>query len=540
MRTIHNFAQGSDAWHAHRRSHCNASEASAVLGLSPYQTRSELLREKAIGAESNISAETQALFDRGHAYEAMARPWAEAIIGDELYPIVASVDLDGLPLSASYDGVTMDETIVFEHKSPNEDLIDSLTRGVIPEHYKPQMEQQLLILGARRCLFVASSGDQEKMQSAWYESDPQLREKLLAAWRQFQEDLANYQHVEVLPGATGKAIMALPSLTVELVGEVKSSNLAVYRETALTFIRSINTELETDQDFADAEKMVKFCGAAEEELDTVKRLALQQTASIAELFNVIDALKEEMRAKRLTLTGLVKAKKETVRAKILQEGTDAFKLHLVGLNQRLGKPYMPMVPVDFVGVMRSKKTIASLRDAVATELARAKIAANDIADRLQINLTTLRETAAEFPFLFADTPTIILKANDDLTTLVQSRIREHKDKEEKRLTAEREKIRLEEVAKLEQKQREEAAKAAVAPTIPAVAPATPAVASPIFSSTAPRAATNGLPQKPARPSDEAIVAAVAQAFNVSVATALDWLRELQLTDRQAQAHAFSA
>jgi predicted phage-related endonuclease len=45
----------------------------------------------------------------------------------------------------------------------------------------------------------------------------------------------------------------------------------------------------------------------EKRLALVKSQALAQTASIDELFRTIDALKEEMRSKRLTLDKLVKA-----------------------------------------------------------------------------------------------------------------------------------------------------------------------------------------------------------------------------------------
>jgi hypothetical protein len=90
---------------------------------------------------------------------------------------------------------------------------------------------------------------------------------------------------------------------------------------------------------------------------------------------------------------------------------------------------MPAIPVDFAGVMKGKKTVASLRDAVDTELARFKIEANAVADRIQINLGTLRELAGAHAFLFADTGSIVLKAADDLTALVKMRIAEHQQAE---------------------------------------------------------------------------------------------------------------
>jgi hypothetical protein len=96
-----------------------------------------------------------------------------------------------------------------------------------------------------------------------------------------------------------------------------------------------------------------------------------------------------------------------------------------------------------------------LRDAVDSELAHAKIDANAIADKIDINLRTLREMAAGYAFLFVDTTQLVMKANDDLVMLIKSRISGHQAAEAKRLEAERERIRQEEVAKLERQQAKE-------------------------------------------------------------------------------------
>jgi hypothetical protein len=110
---------------------------------------------------------------------------------------------------------------------------------------------------------------------------------------------------------------------------------------------------------------------------------------------------------------------------------------------------MPAIAVDFAGVMKGKKTVTSLRDAVDTELARFKIEANGVADRIQVNLTTLRELAGAHAFLFADTPSIVLKDADDLTALVKMRIAEHEQAEAAKAEALRAKIAEEERVKAE-------------------------------------------------------------------------------------------
>jgi predicted phage-related endonuclease len=68
----HNLIQGTPEWHAFRAAHFPASEAPAMLGVSPYKTRNQLLQEKATGITAEVDAATQRRFDDGHRFEALA------------------------------------------------------------------------------------------------------------------------------------------------------------------------------------------------------------------------------------------------------------------------------------------------------------------------------------------------------------------------------------------------------------------------------------------------------------------------------------
>ncbi len=116
----------------------------------------------------------------------------------------------------------------------------------------------------------------------------------------------------------------------------------------------------------------------------------------------VEHLKELARVTQRATEKLVKARKEEIRGEILTGGITAMREHIADLNARLGKPYMPKVPTDFAEAIKSKRTVDSLRSAVNNELARAKIEASTIANRIQINLgKTLRELASAQAFLFA-------------------------------------------------------------------------------------------------------------------------------------------
>lgn len=465
--TIHNFQQGTPEWHAYRQSHFNASEAAAMLGMSSYQTRSDLLKVKATGLTPEVNAQTQKRFDAGHEAEASARFYAEEIIEQDLYPITASrhvlMGSTLLPLSASYDGATMGEDVVWEHKWLSQYLADNLAdgEGAIPPEYHPQLEQQLLVIGAEKALFMASTGDATGMACIWYTSNLQLRQRLLAGWAQFADDLANYQHTPAAdPAPVGRTPETLPALHIEVTGMVTASNMASFKSHALAMFAGIKRELVTDQDFADAEATVKSCAEIETRLDAAKQHALSQTASIDELFKTIDDIAAESKRTRLELDKLVKNRKDSIRAEIVSDGRNALADHVDALIERIGGRYLPSIPVDFAGAIKGKRTLDSMRDAVATELARAKIEANEVADRITLNLRTLNEKP-ELAFLFADVAQLVLKAPDDLSAVVQNRIMAHQAAEAERIAAETARIAEQERIKAEAKARQELADQAI-------------------------------------------------------------------------------
>lgn len=447
---IHDVKQGSEEWHSLRAAYFTASEAPAMMGASKYQTRSDLLQQKKSGLTPEVDAATQRLFDNGHATEAAARPIVERLIGEDLYPVVGTLG----NLLASMDGMTMLGDTLFEHKALNQSLIQQIAAGELEAHYWVQLEQQLHVSGAERVIFVCSDGTEENFHHLEYRPVPGRIEQILAGWKQFEEDLAVFEPVAPkLPEAVGRAPENLPALRIEVTGMVTASNLAAFKEHALAVFEGINRDLQTDQDFANAESTVKWCGEVEDKLKAAKAHALSQTASIDELFRAIDAISDSARATRLELDKLVKARKESRRLEIKQGAEQALAAHIATINKRLGKVQLPHIAADFAGAIKGKRTISSLQDAAESELARAKIEANRIAESIETNLASLRELAKDHAFLFSDAQQLVLKDNEALEAIIKGRINEHeaeeKAKAEARAEAERERIRNEERERLE-------------------------------------------------------------------------------------------
>jgi len=452
---IHNLTQGSAEWHDYRAQHDNASDAPAMMGCSSYKTRAELMKEKATGLTPEVSTHTQRLFDNGHAFEALARPLAEQIIGQDLYPVTGSHGR----LSASFDGCTMGEETIWEHKSLNSALRQVLTMGdVLPLRYRVQMEQQLMVSGADQCLFMAStwSGDElvEELH-AWYAPDLELRAQILAGWEQFHKDLVDYVPTAKTVAAVAAPVESLPAVSVRLDGSlVVASNLPEFDAALKAFIANIPAKPSTDQEFADCEAACKALKKAEVALEQSETSALAQMTDVEALRRTISDLRALARSTRLASEKMVTARKDAIRMEIVGAAALALGAHINSLNTRLGKSFMPALPVDFAGAIKGKRSIDSIRDSVDTELARAKIAANEVADRIDMNLTHLLHVNAPM-FLFADLQAVCTKAADDFAALVKSRMTDHAAKEAARIEADRERIRREEVATLEAKQAQE-------------------------------------------------------------------------------------
>lgn len=456
----HDVIQGTNEWHLLRARHFTASEAPVMMAASSKVRRSELLHMKATGGEREYSDWVQRnLFDKGHQYEAMARPIVERIIGEELYPATATDD-DGW-LLASFDGITMLGDTIYEHKMWNEALAHAVRNKDLPAEYYWQLEQQLLVSNAVRAIFVVSDGTEESFEWMEYRPVEGRAKQLVAGWKQFEQDLASYTPVEQKPEAVGRTPENLPALRIEVSGQVTASNLAEYREHALSVIKSINRDLVTDQDFADAEKTIKWCKDVEDRLQAAKEHALSQTASIDDLFRTIDDISAEARATRLELNRLVTAEKENLRNKIRTDAEAEFAAHVERINKRLEVVRLPAIECNIAQAMKGKRTLATLQDAADSEVARAKIEANEIAERIEENLSIIVDLGAKHPMLFADKQQLVEKSPEDLKTLIQARITTYEAQEKAKAEAaaerERERIRQEEQAKLKAAQPDPAA-----------------------------------------------------------------------------------
>ena len=246
-------------------------------------------------------------------------------------------------------------------------------------------------------------------------------------------------------------IEKLEDLQISIKGEITASNFEEWHSALIQRIDATNTELVTDEDFANADDTVKFYKVIEKRLDQVKQSALKQSRDIIALFDAIDSVKSHVRDTRLILYRLVKKRKDDIRIDLIktaikqvrdtirdQEGIFPFLNHSDILQE-----------LDFELAIKGKRSI-SIAQSAMNRLVKAKTKEIDQRFNLvALNERLLNDASEEYEFLFHDRKTLLLKESDQLEIVISNRILEYKEME--RLKKEQERIQK---AKDEQIRRE--------------------------------------------------------------------------------------
>lgn len=439
-RVMHDdLVQGTEAWKEFRLQHDGASEASAVLGLASKTGYLELLWLKHTGISKEFSDWVQKnVLDKGHAVEALARPIAEEIIGNELYAETFSYG----KLSASCDGITIDGTTAFEHKQWENGLAAAVGRGELPDEHQPQCQQIMHVTGAERLLFCVSNGTRDQFVSVWVYPDAAWVERIVRGWAQFHKDLETYVPPVVLAPVVAAPVKALPTLFVQARGEVTHSNYQEFAVELAERIAEVNLQPKTDQEFADGKLIAKNLRTLIISLRDSEANMLAQTQTIGEMCSGI-AFQIDLCAKTaLALEKAVNAEEAARKWRLIKAGKDALAEHVAAHNKRLGAILMPSIGADFASSIKGKSLLSSMENGIAATLANAKVLADTWAALIAENLAVIDATP-DLSFMFRDRSSLCLKDHEAVKAIVENRIATHKTAEATRIEADRIRITAE-------------------------------------------------------------------------------------------------
>lgn len=428
----HDVIQGSDEWLALRESFdFTGSEVAVIMGVHPNITRDELLEAKCTYTAKEYNRfVVEKVFEKGHETEALARPILEAKLGEDLYPVVGSKG----NFLVSYDGLTLLGDAGFEHKQWNAALAALVEAGNPPPYIYWQLEAQFHVNpDQEKCILVVSDGTENNWAEHEYTPVPGRREEMLAACEQFNKDRAEWKFTEKKVQAVGVRPDSLPAISVEVQGQlVTIDNIAEFKKAAQAQIDSIKTELETDQDFADAEVTIKWLTEGEKKIDLIKE-QISAKANLETILNALDDVQlNMMRATRLKLNKQVDAQKANRRNQIVSNAQNLVNAYLEEVDEEFSSSGVKITGIthDFYAVIKGKRSFDSMQSAVNDEIARLKIQSTELAGKIRKNLAVLGRHK-EHNFLFSNKQQLAYMDTEVLDMTIKTKIRDYKDEQAK-------------------------------------------------------------------------------------------------------------
>lgn len=150
--------QGSPEWIEERFNYVTASQVAALVGLCSYSKREDILSEKLTRKEKEIKPFQNGLFEKGHKAEKVCRAWASKEYNLEFtQPVLISTKCPDL--LASLDGFNAENKITLEAKYMGKKSLEDVRKGIIKPNHRIQVQAQLLVTGAEKCIYFAADDD---------------------------------------------------------------------------------------------------------------------------------------------------------------------------------------------------------------------------------------------------------------------------------------------------------------------------------------------------------------------------------------------
>lgn len=432
-----NLAQGSDEWKEVRLNHFTASEAPMMMGVSPHMSRDDLLKYKTTHEEAEISKFTQIVFDKGHEVEEKARAIAEHKMGEDLYPVTASLEIEGLSLLASFDGLTMNQDKSWEHKQWSIKKAELITTtGELEALHYWQLEHLMIVCKLDAILFVMSDGTENNWIDHIYHSVPERRARLLAGWQQFKADLEGYAPQTYQEKPVAAPVSDLPAIMYDLNGTSLTSNLPDFKAAAELLVADSKKPMVDDQDFANREQLVKKFKDAEDNIKVITGQVVGEIQDVDKFCKDLGQIGELIRQARINGQNAVKARKDEIKQEVVQRVKNEFFNYQKTLTERLNSRRLilaslslPYVEFNALKAIKGKKTVKSLNEAANDALAAAKIEVNEYEALFIENIEIYTVAAEGYDFLFPDIERLLNNEADAFTALINVRISDHQEQE---------------------------------------------------------------------------------------------------------------
>ncbi len=213
-------------------------------------------------------------------------------------------------------------------------------------------------------------------------------------------------------------------LVIKLTGKIQQSNFDDWKKGVLDQIKSIKSDLDTDEDFVEASATVKSLETARETLKDTRESALKQAEDIYKMFTSLDEIDKTLNEKRLELNKKIETQKqkiksdlvsqyETKASEIIAQQNDDFKN--LGLNGIWSSS-------EFTDAMKNKRTIESMTNALDLVIADIEKRVYEKAKEIDANRVLIDSVEPGYKPLFQDEKALLVMTGVELEATIKSRI----------------------------------------------------------------------------------------------------------------------
>jgi len=211
-------------------------------------------------------------------------------------------------------------------------------------------------------------------------------------------------------------------IILKISSQVVASNLDDFAASVKAEIAKIKTDLQTDEDFAAAEKQVKELKEAETAIKAAKEAALADAEDVRKLLATADEIAALLAETRITLDKQVKAAKERVKTDITGRCREALLAQINKADTRIAATLRLVctpteINADIDAAAKGKKTASGIETACATVL---QTWTDKIAEQEKKLVARYEKIPADKHHLFTDLSTVLTAA--DIDALIAERL----------------------------------------------------------------------------------------------------------------------
>ena len=213
-------------------------------------------------------------------------------------------------------------------------------------------------------------------------------------------------------------------LILKISGEVKDCNIGLFEAQAKSILSSINTNLITDEDFAEAKENIKSCKLIETRIANAKQQSIMSMEDVAAVMKTVDTVQAEFAKIRLQLDKAVKERTTARKNEILNNGIRKIE------NAWHISPVKHGFAIDtnsIVGAIKGKSLFSKMEEAVEVEVQIQIEKLENIESVFSENLAQIGKAESEYPGLFPDKKQIALQPVDNVSLLITARVEKNKN-----------------------------------------------------------------------------------------------------------------